>query len=118
MGRHGFGKGSNGVACSLSGGGGGEARHHRECDQPGLDRDGTPRDTGGRWECSVASLLGKGPMDYRTSDLCRRWRILDEPGSADRNTNRIEITRYLRRTCLRPLLLKVATGSSQCAKNL
>src|SRR6266568_8040934 len=60
-----------------------------------LDTDGTPGDAGRRWKCSVASLFGKGPMDHRTSDLRRRWRILDESGSADRNTNRIGVQKHV-----------------------
>src|SRR2546425_10497979 len=34
----------------------------RSWHERGWTPDGTPRDTRRRWECSVASLLGKGPM--------------------------------------------------------
>jgi len=44
-----------------------------------MGRLGTPEDVGN----VVAFLLGRSTMDHRPSDLCRRWRILDESrGSA------------------------------------
>jgi len=38
---------------------------------------------GSHWKRCLTFLLGRSTMDHRPSDLCRRWRILDESrGSA------------------------------------
>src|SRR4029453_13114054 len=57
-----------------------------------LDTDATLGNTGGRRRRGGTFLFRKNALDYRTSHLRRRWRIINESGNSSRNTNRIAKT--------------------------
>src|SRR2546425_1740660 len=116
LGGDGVGEGGGGVARPLLRGHPGQARHHGERDQPGVDRgqrvehaaaagtgshpqlayarldtDGTPGYSGGCRQRGGAVLFGTSRLDNRTGDLRGWWRFINEPGSAARNSAGIAV---------------------------